>query len=312
MNPSPRPDLSLLRLVPEVQQALAAGKAVVALESTIVAHGMPFPQNLETARAVEAVVRSHGAVPATIAVLDGAVRVGLSDAELEALARAGGAALKLSRRDLGYAVSQRRLGATTVAATLLCAHWAGIRVFVTGGIGGVHRGAAQSMDVSADLLELARTPVAVVCAGAKSILDLPLTLEVLETQGVPVLALGQEEFPSFYSRGSGLKADFRLDTPAEVAGFLDAHWRLGLSAGVVVANPVPVEHEIPSAEVERWIAQALAEASQQGIAGKASTPFMLKRIAELSGGRSLATNIALVKHNAAFGARLACSLSGSA
>jgi pseudouridine-5'-phosphate glycosidase len=312
MNPSPRPDPSLLRLAPEVQQALAAGKAVVALESTIVAHGMPFPQNLETARAVEAVVRSHGAVPATIAVLDGAVRVGLSDAELEALARAGGAALKLSRRDLGYAVSQRRLGATTVAATLLCAHWAGIRVFVTGGIGGVHRGAAQSMDVSADLLELARTPVAVVCAGAKSILDLPLTLEVLETQGVPVLALGQEEFPSFYSRGSGLKADFRLDTPAEVAGFLDAHWRLGLSAGVVVANPVPVEHEIPSAEVERWIAQALAEASQQGIAGKASTPFMLKRIAELSGGRSLATNIALVKHNAAFGARLACSLSGSA
>ncbi len=312
MNPSPRPDPSLLRLAPEVQQALAAGKAVVALESTIVAHGMPFPQNLETARAVEAVVRSHGAVPATIAVLDGAVRVGLSDAELEALARAGGAALKLSRRDLGYAVSQRRLGATTVAATLLCAHWAGIRVFVTGGIGGVHRGAAQSMDVSADLLELARTPVAVVCAGAKSILDLPLTLEVLETQGVPVLALGQEEFPSFYSRGSGLKADFRLDTPAEVAGFLDAHWRLGLSAGVVVANPVPVEHEIPSAEVERWIAQALAEASQQGIAGKASTPFMLKRIAELSGGRSLETNIALVKHNAAFGARLACSLSGSA
>jgi pseudouridine-5'-phosphate glycosidase len=312
MNPSPRPDPSLLRLAPEVQQALAAGKAVVALESTIVAHGMPFPQNLETARAVEAVVRSHGAVPATIAVLDGAVRVGLSDAELEALARAGGAALKLSRRDLGYAVSQRRLGATTVAATLLCAHWAGIRVFVTGGIGGVHRGAAQSMDVSADLLELARTPVAVVCAGAKSILDLPLTLEVLETQGVPVLALGQEEFPSFYSRGSGLKADFRLDTPAEVAGFLDAHWRLGLSAGVVVANPVPVEHEIPSAEVERWIAQALAEASQQGIAGKASTPFMLKRIAELSGGRSLATNIALVQHNAAFGARLACSLSGSA
>jgi len=312
MNPSPRPDPSLLRLAPEVQQALAAGKAVVALESTIVAHGMPFPQNLETARAVEAVVRSHGAVPATIAVLDGAVRVGLSDAELEALARAGGAALKLSRRDLGYAVSQRRLGATTVAATLLCAHWAGIRVFVTGGIGGVHRGAAQSMDVSADLLELARTPVAVVCAGAKSILDLPLTLEVLETQGVPVLALGQEEFPSFYSRGSGLKADFRLDTPAEVAGFLDAHWRLGLSAGVVVANPVPVEHEIPSAEVERWIAQALAEASQQGIAGKASTPFMLKRIAELSGGRSLATNISLVQHNAAFGARLACSLSGSA
>ena len=298
----------LLRLSPEVAEALAQGRAVVALESTIVAHGMPYPQNLETARAVEGLIRAQGAVPATIAVMDGAIRVGLTDAELELLARQGSQALKLSRRDIAYAISQQRLGATTVAATMLCAHWAGIRVFVTGGIGGVHRGAQQSMDISADLLELARTPVAVVCAGAKSILDLPLTLELLETNGVPVLAVGQDGFPAFYSRQSGLKADFRLDEPAEIAAFLRTHWQLGLPSGVVVANPVPLDAEIPAAEVEQWIAQALQEAAEQGVAGKASTPFMLKRIAELSNGRSLATNIALVKHNAVLGAKLALSL----
>lgn len=298
----------LLRLSPEVEAARNAGRPLVALESTIVAHGMPWPQNLETARAVEALVREQGAVPATIAVMDGAVRVGLTEAELEQLAREGSSALKLSRRDLAYAISQRRLGATTVAATMLCAYWAGIRVFVTGGIGGVHRGAAETMDISADLMELARTPVAVVCAGAKSILDLPLTLEVLETNGVPVLAVGQTEFPAFYSRSSGLKADFRLDEPSAIAAFLRTHWQLGLFSGAVIANPVPAEHEIPAAEVEAWIAQALTEAAQQGIAGKVSTPFMLKRIAELSHGRSLATNIALVKHNAVLGARLALSL----
>ncbi|WP_374661403.1 pseudouridine-5'-phosphate glycosidase [Inhella sp.] len=298
----------LLHFAPEVRQALDQGRAVVALESTIVAHGMPFPDNLATARAVEGVIREQGAVPATIAVMDGRVRIGLSDAELEALARAGSQALKLSRRDMAYAISQRRLGATTVASTMLCAHAAGIRVFVTGGIGGVHRGAEHSMDVSADLLELARTPVAVVCAGAKSILDLPLTLEVLETHGVPVLAVGQAEFPAFYSRSSGLKADFRLDTPHAIAAFLRAHWQLGLSSGVVVANPVPEADEIPAAVVEQWIHQALREAAEQGIRGKASTPFMLKRLAELSQGRSLATNIALVKHNAWVGAKLAASL----
>jgi len=302
------PPADLLRLSPEVDAALRAGRAVVALESTIVAHGMPYPQNLETARGVESLIREQGAVPATIAVIDGAIRVGLSDAELETLARAGSAALKLSRRDLGYAVSQRLLGATTVASTMLCAHWAGIRVFVTGGIGGVHRGAAETMDISADLSELARTPVAVVCAGAKSILDLPLTLEVLETQGVPVVAVGQAAFPAFYSRDSGLRADFRLDEPAALAHFLRTHWALGLSSGVVVANPVPAEHEIPAGEVEQWIAQALQEAAQQGVAGKASTPFMLKRLAELSQGRSLATNIALVRHNAVLGARLALAM----
>ncbi|MBH9579568.1 pseudouridine-5'-phosphate glycosidase [Inhella proteolytica] len=297
-----------LRCAPEVADALADGCPVVALESTIVAHGMPYPQNLTTAQAVEDLIRSHGAVPATIAVMDGAIRVGLSAAELEQLAQAGAQALKLSRRDIAYAVAQRRLGATTVAATMLCAQAAGIRVFVTGGIGGVHRGAQQSMDISADLMELARTPVAVVCAGAKSILDLPLTLEVLETQGVPVVAVGQEGFPAFYSRESGLKADFRIDEPAALAAFLRCHWGLGLSSGVVVANPVPAAHEIPAAQVEVWIAQALREADEQGIHGKASTPFMLKRLAELSQGRSLATNIELVKHNAVLGARLAANL----
>lgn len=297
-----------LRYADEVAEALAAGRPVVALESTIVAHGMPYPENLATAQAVEDLIRAAGAVPATIAVMDGAIRIGLSAAELQQLAQAGAAAMKLSRRDIAYAVSQRKLGATTVSATMLCAQAAGIRVFVTGGIGGVHRGAATSMDISADLTELARTPVAVVCAGAKSILDLPLTLEVLETQGVPVVAVGQRAFPAFYTRDSGLNADFQLDQPAELAAFLRCHWGLGLVSGVVVANPVPVEHEIPAVQVEVWVAQALQEAAAQGILGKASTPFMLKRLAELSQGRSLATNIALVKHNAVLGARLAAAL----
>lgn len=297
-----------LRYADEVAEALAAGRPVVALESTIVAHGMPYPENLATAQTVEDLIRAAGAVPATIAVMDGAIRIGLSAAELQQLAQAGAAAMKLSRRDIAYAVSQRKLGATTVSATMLCAQAAGIRVFVTGGIGGVHRGAATSMDISADLTELARTPVAVVCAGAKSILDLPLTLEVLETQGVPVVAVGQRAFPAFYTRDSGLNADFQLDQPAELAAFLRCHWGLGLVSGVVVANPVPVEHEIAAAQVEVWVAQALQEAAAQGIQGKASTPFMLKRLAELSQGRSLATNIALVKHNALLGARLAAAL----
>lgn len=298
-----------LSLTPEVSQALQEGRSVVALESTIVAHGMPYPENLHTARAVEELIRAEGATPATIAVMDGRIHIGLTDTALEALARAGQQALKLSRRDLAYAVAQRQLGATTVAATMVCAALAGIRVFVTGGIGGVHRGAQQSMDISADLLELARTPVAVVCAGAKSILDLPLTLEVLETHGVPVMAVGQRAFPAFYTRDSGLSADFQLDHPAEIANFLRCHWALGLDSGVVVSNPVPEADEIPRDTVEAWLTQALTEAQQQGISGKASTPFLLKRLAELSQGRSLATNIALVKHNAVLGARLARALS---
>ncbi|MBH9553565.1 pseudouridine-5'-phosphate glycosidase [Inhella gelatinilytica] len=297
-----------LRFAPEVAQARAVGRPVVALESTIVAHGMPYPENLHTARAVEDLIRAEGATPATIAVMEGCIHIGLSDPQLTHLAQSGQQAMKLSRRDLAFAVASRRLGATTVASTMLCAALAGIRVFVTGGIGGVHRGAPQSMDVSADLLELARTPVAVVCAGAKSILDLPLTLEVLETHGVPVVAVGQSAFPAFYTRDSGLTADFQLDTPTEIAHFLQCHWRLGLPSGVVVANPVPMESEIPRVTVETWLAQALAEAEQQGISGKASTPFLLKRLAELSQGRSLATNIALVKNNAVLGGRLAVSL----
>lgn len=297
----------LLRCSPEVADALATGRAVVALESTIVAHGMPFPDNLSTARRVEALVREHGAVPATIAVMDGLIRVGLSDEELTQLAEAGSQALKLSRRDLGYALSQRRLGATTVAATMVCAHLAGIRVFVTGGIGGVHRGAPQSFDVSADLSELARTPLAVVCAGAKSILDLPLTLEWLETAGVPVMSVGQRAFPAFFSRDSGLQTDFQLDAPAEIAAWLRTHWAVG-GAGAVVCNPVPEADAIPAAEVEQWMLQALGEAAVAGIRGKASTPYLLKRINELSNGRSLRANVALVQHNAVLGARIAVAL----
>lgn len=298
----------LIQLSPEVAAARAEGRPVVALESTIIAHGMPWPQNLETAREVEAVVRAEGAVPATIAVIGGRIRVGLADAELQQLAQAPDA-MKLSRRDLPYAVATGRLGATTVAATMICAHLAGIEVFVTGGIGGVHRGGAESFDISADLQELARTPVTVVCAGAKSILDLALTLEYLETHGVPVLSIGQDNFAAFFTPDSGLKADFRMDAPDEQARFIRAKWALGLEGGVVVSNPVPAAQAMPREEIDAITAQALAEAQAQGVQGKAITPFLLARIKALTGGRSLATNIALVKHNAVAGARLACALS---
>ncbi|NCT83292.1 MAG: pseudouridine-5'-phosphate glycosidase [Comamonadaceae bacterium] len=299
----------LIQLSPEVAAAREQGRPVVALESTIIAHGMPWPQNLEMARQVEDIIRIEGAVPATIAVMDGRIRVGLADAELQQLAQAPDA-LKLSRRDLPYAVATGRLGATTVAATMICAHLAGIEVFVTGGIGGVHRGGAESFDISADLQELARTPVAVVCAGAKSILDLPLTLEYLETHGVPVLSIGQDNFAAFFTPDSGLKADFRMDDAAEQARFIRAKWALGLDGGVVVSNPVPAAAAMPREEIDAITAQALAEADAQGIAGKAITPFLLGRIKALTGGRSLATNIALVKHNAVAGARLARALQG--
>lgn len=297
----------LIALAPEVAEARASGQPLVALESTIIAHGMPHPQNLQTAREVEAVVREHGAVPATIAVLDGKVRIGLTDEQLALLATSPDA-MKLSRRDLPYAVATGRLGATTVAATMICARLAGIEVFVTGGIGGVHRGAETSFDISADLQELARTPVAVVCAGAKSILDLPLTLEYLETHGVPVLSIGQDNFAAFFTPDSGLKADFRLDEPGQQARFIRTQWALGLDGGVVVSNPVPAAAAMPREEIDAITSQALAEADAQGIAGKAITPFLLARIKALTGGRSLATNIALVKHNAAAGARLARAL----
>jgi pseudouridine-5'-phosphate glycosidase len=298
---------ALIQLSPEVAAARAEGRAVVALESTIIAHGMPWPQNLETAREVEDVIRAEGAVPATIAVIGGRIRVGLTAEELQQLAQSPDA-MKLSRRDLPYAVATGRLGATTVAATMICAQLAGIEVFVTGGIGGVHRGGAESFDISADLQELARTPVAVVCAGAKSILDLSLTLEYLETHGVPVLSVGQDNFAAFFTPDSGLKADFRMDDAASQARFIRAKWALGLSGGVVVSNPVPAAQAMPREEIDAITAQALAEADAQGIAGKAITPFLLARIKALTGGRSLATNIALVKHNAVVGARLARAL----
>lgn len=295
---------------PEVAAARAAGRPIVALESTIISHGMPYPQNVQTAREVEDIIRAGGAVPATIALLDGKIRVGLTPEELELLGRSP-EALKISRRDLPYALAARKIGATTVAATMICAELAGIRVFVTGGIGGVHRGAETSFDISADLQELARSSVAVVCAGAKSILDIGLTLEYLETHGVPVLAIGQENFAAFYTPDSGFKADFRIDEPAEQAHFLKTKWALGLAGGVVISNPVPAEAAMPRAEIDAITEQALGEAAAQGITGKAVTPYLLARIKALTEGRSLATNIALVKHNAQAGTRLALALAAA-
>ncbi len=297
-------------IAPEVAEALAERRPVVALESTIITHGMPWPDNAEAARAVEAVVRGEGAIPATIAVLDGVIHVGLDDARLEALAQAKDV-MKLSRADLAFAVSARKNGATTVAATMICAERAGIAVFATGGIGGVHRGVERTLDISADLEELARTPVAVVCAGAKALLDLPRTLEYLETRGVPVVCVGSDQFPAFWSRSSGLPAPLRLDSAAEIAGFMAARARLGIAGGLVVANPIPAEAEIPAAEMERHIAQALVQAEAEGVSGKAVTPFLLSRILALTGGRSLAANIALVRSNAALAARLAGALAAA-
>jgi pseudouridylate synthase len=296
-----------LNIHPEVAQALSLGQPVVALESTIIAHGMPYPQNVATALEVEAVIRAHGAVPATIAVLEGKICVGLSREQIEVLGSTPDV-MKLSRRDLPYAVATGKPGATTVAATMICAALAGIEVFVTGGIGGVHRGAAVSFDISADLQELAHTSVAVVCAGAKSILDLPLTLEYLETQGVPVISVGQEEFAAFFTRSSGLKVDFRMDSAQEQARFIRTKWQLELNGGLVISNPVPLDMEIPAAQIDHIVAQALSEAAQQGIAGKRVTPYLLKRINELTHGQSLKTNIALVKNNARVGAELAVAL----
>jgi pseudouridylate synthase len=302
---------AFLQFSPEVQAARAAGKPVVALESTIISHGMPYPQNVQTAREVEQVIRDAGAIPATIALIDGRICVGLADDQLERLGTAQDA-LKVSRRDLAYVLAEKKLGATTVAATMICAALAGIDVFVTGGIGGVHRGAETSFDISADLQELARTSVAVVCAGVKSILDIGLTLEYLETHGVPVVSIGQPGFPAFFTRESGFNADFQLDTPEQQARFIRTKWQLGLTGGVVVSNPVPAADAMKSEEIDGIIAQALREAGAQGVKGKAVTPFLLARIKDLTGGRSLATNIALVKNNALAGARLAVALHATA
>ncbi len=294
-----------LEVSAEVATALAANQPVVALESTIISHGMPYPRNVETALAVEAAVREGGAVPATIAVLDGKLKAGLSPDEIERLARAGAGVVKCSRRDLPFILAGRQDGATTVAATMIVASLAGIHIFATGGIGGVHRGAPESFDISADLEELARTDVAVICAGIKSILDLELSLEYLETRGVAVIGFGTDELPAFYTRESGLQVDYRLDSTAALAKALRIKWALGLRGGVVVANPIPAEFALPKAQIDATIERALADAAAQGIKGKGTTPFLLARIVELSGGDSLESNIRLVLNNARLAAALA-------
>lgn len=296
-----------LTLSPEVAEARAAGRPLVALESTIITHGMPFPQNVETARRVEAEVRAAGATPATIALMGGRVHVGLTEAELDVLGQARDV-LKISRADFAACLAMGRTGATTVAATMIAAHLAGIEVFATGGTGGVHRGAESTFDISADLQELARTPVTVVAAGAKAILDLPKTLEVLETLGVPVITFGQDELPAFWSRRSGLASPLRMDRAEDIAAAHRLRQDLGLGGGQLVANPIPEADEIPAAEMRPAIEAALAEAEVQGIAAKEVTPFLLDRMLALTGGRSLTANIALVLSNARLAAAIARAL----
>jgi pseudouridine-5'-phosphate glycosidase len=292
-------------LSPEVSAALAAKKPVVALESTIIAHGMAYPANVETALAVEQVVRDHGAVPATIAIIGGKLKAGLSSGEIERFGQEGPGITKVSVRDLPFVAGRGLDGATTVAATMRIAAMAGIRVFATGGMGGVHRGAGETFDVSADLTEMTRSNVALVTAGAKAILDLPLTLERLETDGVPVVGYRTGDFPAFYSRSSGLKVPMRAEEPAEVAAIMRSKWELGLDGAVVVANPIPEANEIPASEIEPVITAALAEADRLGIRGKDVTPFLLAEIVKSTKGRSLQANIALVKNNAKVAAEIA-------
>lgn len=297
-----------LDIAPEVLHALDSGLPVVALESTIISHGMPYPQNVQTALQVEAEVRAHGAVPATIAIVNGRLKAGLSVADIEQLGRSGREVVKVSRRDVPFIVASGATGATTVASTMIIAAMAGIRVFATGGIGGVHRGAQESFDVSADLQELARTPVAVVCAGAKSILDLRLTLEYLETHGVPVVGYQTSALPAFFTRDSAFSVDYRLDTPAEIARVLHAKWGMGLDGGMVIANPIPAEFAMSRDVIDAAIEQALSEAQTQGVGGKESTPFLLARVCELTGGDSLASNIQLVLNNARLASAIGKSL----
>lgn len=296
-----------LNIHPEIMEALANKKPVVALESTIIAHGMPYPQNIETALEVENIVRENGAVPATIAIMEGKLCIGLNPAQLEVLGNSDDV-WKVSIRDMPYVVSKRLKGATTVASTMRIASLAGIRIFVTGGIGGVHRGAETSMDISADLTEMAQTDVAVVSAGVKSILDIGLTLEYLETNGIPVVTFGQDDFPAFYSRSSGFKSPLRLDNPGDIANMLRVKWQIGLKGTVLIAYPVPAGHEVPFSRMEAFIEDSLQEAARQNISGKKITPFLLRTIAEKTGGESLAANIALVKNNAALGAQVAVNL----
>ena len=297
-----------LDISPEVRQALAEGKPVVALESTIISHGMPYPKNVETALLVEKTIRENGAVPATIAIIGGRLKAGLSPDEIEYLGKAGPKVAKASRRDLAAIVARGADGATTVTTTMIIAHMAGIKVFATGGIGGVHRGAEVTMDISADLEELGSTPVMVVCAGAKSILDLGLTLEYLETKGVPVIGYGTDELPAFYTRRSGFGVDYRVDSPEELATMFKAHLALGMKGGMLVTNPIPEEYAMDKAVIDAAIEQALRESVEQGVHGKETTPFLLARVVELTGGSSLESNIQLVLNNATLAAKTAVEL----
>jgi pseudouridylate synthase len=301
--------LKMIKLTDELKSAIATGKPVVALESTIIAHGMPFPQNLEMAREVESIVRAGGATPATIAVIDGELRAGLSDSELQHFAKTGPSIAKVSTRDLPFIVAKKMNGATTVASTMRIAAMASIHVFATGGIGGAHRGAEKNFDISADLVEFPQSNVAVITAGAKAILDLGLTLETLETFGVPVVGYGTDEFPAFYSRHSGHAVPMRCDTPKEIAAMMHAKWNMHLKGGIVIANPIPQEAEIPATEIAPTIKKAIAEAQELGVHGKNVTPFLLARLAEITQGRSLTANIALVKNNAKLAAEIAVAYS---
>ena len=297
-----------LDISPEVRQALAEGKPVVALESTIISHGMPYPKNVETALLVEKTIRENGAVPATIAIIGGRLKAGLSPDEIEYLGKAGPKVAKASRRDLAAIVARGADGATTVTTTMIIAHMAGIKVFATGGIGGVHRGAEVTMDISADLEELGSTPVMVVCAGAKSILDLGLTLEYLETKGVPVIGYGTDELPAFYTRRSGFGVDYRVDSPEELATMCKAHRALGMKGGMLVTNPIPEEYAMDKAVIDAAIEQALSDAKAAGIHGKETTPFLLAKVVELTGGDSLESNIRLVLNNATVAAKTAAEM----
>jgi pseudouridine-5'-phosphate glycosidase len=302
---------AFLDVTPEVAHALANNQPVVALESTIISHGMPYPQNVATALQVEAEVRAHGAAPATIAIVEGRLKAGLSPAEIEFLGKRGRDVIKVSRRDIPFIVAAGQTGATTVASTMIIAAMAGIRIFATGGIGGVHRNAQQSFDISADLQELAHTPVAVVCAGAKSILDLRLTLEYLETHGVPVVGYQTHSLPAFFTRDSAFSVDYRLDTPAEIARVLTVKWAMSLKGGMVIANPIPHEFAMNREAIDAAVAQALDEAQAQGIGGKESTPFLLARVCDITGGDSLAANIQLVLNNARLAAAIAIEMNAA-
>lgn len=296
-----------LEIKAEIKEAIKAGKPVVALESTIIAHGMPYPQNIETALEIEEIIRDNGAIPATIGIIEGKIKVGLTKEEIKFLGQSD-SVMKVSRRDLPIVLAEKKHGATTVAGTMIAADLAGIKVFVTGGVGGVHRGAEKSFDISADLEELKKTSVAVVAAGVKSILDIGLTLEKLETFGVPVLGYQTEEFPAFYSQNSGYKCDYKSETPLDAANILKSKWELGLEGGVLIANPVPEKDEIEYSLINKKIEQALSEAETEEISGKDLTPFLLDRIKEITGGKSLETNISLVYNNAVVGAKIAAAM----